>query len=181
MAGANALGEKGEQRMTWKETWQWVEGNFERVLAVLALGTMVVLLTTIVFFRFALDRGFSSAEELERMVFVWFVYLSAIYAAQQGKHIRMEAQLQLLSPRARKIVRLLADGIWIGFNWIMIREGIYLVRSLFEYPYESPALGWSMAYVYMIVPISFTLISIRILQHIYRDLKGLIRGEGSRP
>jgi len=135
---------------------------------------MAVLLTAIVFSRFILARGLSVAEELERMAFVWFVYMSAAYVAREGTHIRVEAQLQLLNEKAWKVVRLLADGIWVWFNYIIIREGIMLVHSMIIYPYESPALGWSMAYVYTLVPISFTLISVRIIQHLWREFRGLI-------
>jgi len=135
---------------------------------------MVVLLTAIVFSRFILARGLSVAEELERMAFVWFVYMSAAYVAREGTHIRVEAQLLLLNEKAWKVVRLLADGIWVWFNYIIIREGIMLVHSMIIYPYESPALGWPMAYVYTIVPISFTLMSLRIIQHLWREFRGLI-------
>jgi len=155
-----------------------MERNFERIIAVFFLCTMVVLLTAIVFCRFVLLRGLSVAEELERMAFVWFVYISAAYVAREGTHIRVEAQLQLLNEKAWKVVRLLADGIWVWFNYIIIREGIKLVHSMIVYPYESPALGWSMAYAYTLVPISFTLMSIRVIQHIWRELKGLISLKG---
>jgi len=134
---------------------------------------MVVLLSTIVFFRFVLHKGFSAAEELERMAFVWFVYMSVAYAAREGTHIRVEAHLGLLNKRAWKILRVLADGIWIWFNCIIIREGIGLVHSMIIYPYDSPALGLPMAYAYSLVPISFTLVSVRIIPHILRELKGL--------
>jgi len=154
--------------------FSFVERNFERIIAVFFLSTMVVLLTAIVFSRFILARGLSVAEELERMAFVWFVYMSAAYVAREGTHIRVEAQLLLLNEKAWKVVRLLADGIWVWFNYIIIREGIMLVHSMIIYPYESPALGWPMAYVYTIVPISFTLMSLRIIQHLWREFRGLI-------
>ena len=158
-----------------KRFFSFLERNLERIPAVFFLSTMIVLLSAIVFCRFILNRGLSAAEEIERMAFVWFVYLSAAYVAREGTHIRVEAQLQLLNPKAWKIVRLLADGIWVWFNYIIIREGVKLVHSMIVYPYESPALGWSMAYVYTLVPISFTLMSVRIIQHMGKELKSLVR------
>ncbi len=134
---------------------------------------MVVLASTVVFCRFVLHRGFSVGEELERMAFVWFVYMSVAYAAREGTHIRVEAHLGLLNKKAWKILRVLADGIWIWFNCIIVREGIGLVHSMIVYPYDSPALGLPMAYAYTLVPISFTLTSVRIIPHILKELKGL--------
>jgi TRAP-type C4-dicarboxylate transport system permease small subunit len=46
----------------------------------------------------------------------------------------------------------------------MVIESLKVIESMKEFVYYSPALGWSMAYVYYIFPISFTLMSIRIIQ-----------------
>jgi TRAP-type C4-dicarboxylate transport system permease small subunit len=46
----------------------------------------------------------------------------------------------------------------------MVFESIKVIQSMKEFAYYSPALGWSMAYVYYIFPISFTLMSLRIVQ-----------------
>lgn len=155
--------------------------NFEQIFSILCLCTMIVLLSTIVFFRFALDRGLSFAEELERMAFVWFVYMGAAHAALRGRHIRVEAHLLLLNDRTRRVLRLLADGIWVWFNYIIVREGITVVHSMIIYPYESPALGWQMAYVYTIVPISFSLMSLRIIQHYVREFQEFRKSPRSMP
>jgi C4-dicarboxylate transporter DctQ subunit len=156
----------------------FLERDFERVLSVFFLCTMVCLLSAVVFFRFVLQQGLSFAEEIERMAFVWFVYMGAAYAAREGIQIRVVAHLGLLSARARRLLMLVADIIWVWFNCIIIREGILLVHSMIIYPYESPALGWQMAYVYTIVPISFALMSIRVIQHIVRNFRALVKHEG---
>jgi C4-dicarboxylate transporter, DctQ subunit len=150
-----------------------LDRNLEKVPAICFLGVMVVLASLVVFYRFVLDKGFSAAEELERMAFVWFVYMSVAYAAREGTHIRVEAHLGLVNKKAWRILRIVADGIWIWFNCIIIREGIDLVHSMIQFPYESPALGWSMAFPYLIIPISFTLMSVRIIPHMVREIKGL--------
>ena len=59
---------------------------------------------------------------------------------------------------------ILTDIIWIGFNIIMIKKSVEVIQDLTEFPYMSPALEWSMAYVYWIFPISFALMSIRVIQ-----------------
>ena len=59
---------------------------------------------------------------------------------------------------------IVTDIIWIGFNAVMIKKSIETIRDLTEFPYMSPALEWSMAYVYWIFPISFGLMIIRIIQ-----------------
>ncbi len=161
-----------------RRLFRFFETNFEKLLAVLFLVSMVSLLTAIVFFRFVLNRGLSFAVELERMAFIWFVYTGAAYAARERRHIRVEAPLLLMKEKTRKILRLIADVIWVLFNGVIVREGIRLVHSMVVYPYESPALGISMAYAYSIVPLSFTLISIRVLQNLVKDFKAIISRDG---
>jgi TRAP-type C4-dicarboxylate transport system permease small subunit len=41
---------------------------------------------------------------------------------------------------------------------------------MLQFPYISPTLGWSMAYVYLIFPLSFSLMTIRIIQVNYLKL-----------
>ena len=59
---------------------------------------------------------------------------------------------------------LLSDLIWVFFNIVMIKESFKVIGNLKAFSFHSPALGWDMAYVYYIFPISFTLMTIRILQ-----------------
>jgi TRAP-type C4-dicarboxylate transport system permease small subunit len=46
----------------------------------------------------------------------------------------------------------------------MIQKSVEVIIDLIEFPYISPSLGWSMAYVYWIFPISFSLMTLRIIQ-----------------
>lgn len=165
---------------SWRKVWRFFDAHFEEFLSVFFLASMVILLSAIVFFRFVLNRGLSFAVELERMAFVWFVYTGAAFAARERRHIRVVAQFMLLPERTRRYFRLLADIIWIFFNIIIIREGVRVVLSMIKYPYESPTLGISMAYAYTIVPLSFVLITIRVVQNMVYDVKELINYERSR-
>ena len=152
---------------------RFIDENFEKILSNFFLFAMVVLLSAIVFFRFVLNRGLAFAEELDRMAFVWMVYMAAAFAAQRGGHIRLEAIGLILPERLNQYMRYFADLLWIGLNLIIIKEGIGVVSSMFKYRYESPAMGWSMAYVYTIVPISFTLMTFRIIQRHIREIRQL--------
>jgi len=154
---------------------RFIDENFEKILANFFLFSMVFLLSAIVFFRFVLNRGLPFAEELDRMAFVWMVYTAAAFAAQRGTHIRLEAVGLILPKRLNRYMRYFADLLWVGFNLIIIREGINVVASMFKYRYESPAMGWSMAYVYTIVPISFALMAFRIIQRHIREIRQLER------
>jgi TRAP-type C4-dicarboxylate transport system permease small subunit len=157
---------------------KFIDENFEKILANFFLFSMVFLLSAIVFFRFVLNRGLAFAEELDRMAFVWMVYTAAAYAAQKGAHIRLEAVALILPKKVNQFMRYFADLLWVGLNIVIIKEGIHVVASMFTYRYESPALGWSMAYIYTIVPISFILMTFRILQRNIREIRQLKGASG---
>ena len=42
--------------------------------------------------------------------------------------------------------------------------GYLAVMDLREFPYYTPALDWDLGYVYLVFPLSFTLMAIRIVQ-----------------
>ena len=148
-----------------------LDENFEKILSVLLLMTMVALLTTIVFFRFVLGRGLSFAEEIDRWAFVWMVYIGAAYTAQMGAHIRLEAVQRLFPVKLKKFIEYFADFLWVCFCVVVVFEGVKVVISMFEMRYESPALGINMAYVYFIIPLSFILMGFRVIQRNFRRIR----------
>ena len=103
-------------------------------------------------------------EELSRMAFVWFVFLGATYAARLAAHNRVTFQFKIFPKIVGDISMLISDLIWIGFNCTMIYFSISVIREGFEYPEYSPTLDWIMAYIFMIFPIAFSLMTIRIIQ-----------------
>ena len=116
----------------------------------------------------------SWSEELSRFAFVWFVFLGASHAARMYAHNRVVIQFRWLPKQTVNFIEAGADLIWIFFNLVMIWKSIGLIRSMMEFTYYSPTLNWSMAYVYMIFPLSFSLMTIRIIQVNYlKIVKGL--------
>ena len=103
-------------------------------------------------------------EELSRMAFVWFVYFGATYAARLAAHNRVTFQFKIFPKIIGDISTLIADLIWICFNCVIIYYSIRVIQEGFEYPEYSPTLDWIMAYVFMIFPIAFTLMTLRIIQ-----------------
>ena len=103
-------------------------------------------------------------EELSRMAFVWFVFLGATYAARLAAHNRVTFQFKLFPKIVGDISTVFSDIVWIGFNCTMIYFSINVIKEGFEYPEYSPTLDWIMAYVFMIFPIAFSLMTIRIIQ-----------------
>ncbi len=58
----------------------------------------------------------------------------------------------------------IGDILWLLFAATMAYYGYRAVVDLQEFPYFTPALDWDLGYVYLVFPLSFTLMCIRIIQ-----------------
>ena len=117
-----------------------------------------------VFAHYPLPASIAWGEELSRMAFVWFVFLGATYAARLAAHNRVTFQFRIFPEIVGNVFMFLSDLIWIAFNCTMIYFSISVIKEGFEYPEYSPTLDWVMAYIFMIFPIAFSLMTIRIIQ-----------------
>ncbi len=146
---------------------------FQPALPYLLPIILVVLFVQIIS-REVFDVNISWSEELARFSFVWFVFFGASYAARLAAHNRVTFQFRWLSKKTQNYIEAFADAIWIVFNIVIIYKSIFLIRSMLQFPYISPTLGWSMAYIYLIFPLSFTAMTIRIIQVNYlKIVKGV--------
>jgi len=138
---------------------------FLQILLRLVFGGFLLLSQYIPVFKgYPLPASIPWGEELSRMAFVWFVFLGATYAARLAAHNRVTFQFKIFPKIVGNISMLISDLIWIGFNCTMIYYSLNVIREGFEYPEYSPTLDWIMAYIFMIFPIAFSLMTIRIIQ-----------------
>ena len=114
--------------------------------------------------HYPLPASLPWGEELSRFAFVWFVFFGATYAARLAAHNRVTFQFKIFPKIVGNIFTLFSDLVWIVFNCVMIFYSINVIKEGFEFPEFSPTLDWLMAYVFLIFPIAFSLMTIRIIQ-----------------
>lgn len=138
---------------------------FEEVICGVLLCALMLLLGTQVVLRFGFGTALTWSEELIRFLFVWFAYLGAVLGAQRGGHIRITTFVSLL-PRKnmREVVLLIADLSWICFNLSVVYISYDLLEKFSRFPQSSAAMGVDLFWVYLIVPISFFLMTVRLIQ-----------------
>jgi TRAP-type C4-dicarboxylate transport system permease small subunit len=156
--------------MNGKEVIKRFFSNFESYVCQFLLAFFVTLLFVQIILRELFGYTLSWGEELARFSFVWFVFLGAVVAAQLAAHNRVTFQFKIFPKKTRDYIQAFSDLIWLCFNLVMIYKSVFLIQSMMEFTYESPTLGWNMAYVYFIFPIAFTAMSIRIVQVNYLKL-----------
>lgn len=162
-----------------------MRGKFKKIpiegyAAIVFTMILIILLSLQVFFRFVFAKSISWAEEVARFAFVWAIYSSIIYAANLDKHIRITMHLKYLPAKYQKWLLTFADVLWVFFVGTIAIVGVEFVWKMFKYPYISQTTGINLAYIYLIIPLGFTLLAIRIVQSILRRLKGEVEIKDSR-
>jgi TRAP-type C4-dicarboxylate transport system permease small subunit len=146
--------------------------NFEEYLCAILTLVFIAVLSIQVFMRYVLQGSISWSEEVSRYAFIWMMFLSASLASQKRTHIRVTAPLLLLPEKYRTYILMISDSIWVFFNCVVVYLSTLQVKSMFQFKYLSPSLQWSMAYIYMIIPIGFALMTVRIIVGYVRQFTG---------
>lgn len=148
-----------------------IDDKFEEYFA----ASLLVVMTFLIFFqvisRFILNAPLAWSEESARYIFVWLIYISAALAVKRQEHIRVEIGLVLLKGKAKKIGYIITDIIFLIFSYFLVKDGIILVQKLTEHGQLSPAIGFSMNYVYAIIPFGYGLMTLRLIQNIVLRLR----------
>lgn len=139
--------------------------NIEKYTSFLLLIALVIVLSLQIFYRYFLGLSIPWAEEVSRFVFVVMVYLSISFAAQRGRHIRIMMQFKWFKERTKILILSFADIIWISYNTFIIVKGIEMVNEMFSFRYNSPVLNIPMYFVYGIIPLSFGIMNVRVIQN----------------
>ena len=148
--------------------------NIESYICRTLLAVFVVLLFAQILSREIFSYSIPWSEELATYMFVWFVFFGASYAAKLYAHNRVTFQFKLVSKKVANYVEAFADIFWIIFNVYFVYLSFNFVFFKMNLFWKSQTLGIPMKYIYLILPIAFTLMTIRIIQANYLKLvKGI--------
>ncbi|HIC65777.1 MAG: TRAP transporter small permease [Paracoccus sp. (in: a-proteobacteria)] len=148
--------------------WSFLD-KFESHVCRILLAVFVTLLFAQIVARQLFGFSITWIEELSVILFVWFAYFGASYAARMAAHNRVGFHLNALGREKARIVEAIGDLFWIAFNLVFIWQSIEFISRLKPFV-KAQTLGWEMRYVYLALPIAFTLMTLRILQVNYLKL-----------
>jgi len=156
-------------RKVMSRLWNFFD-NFESIFCRILLVGFVCLLFTQIVSREIFGVSITWIEELSVYMFVWFVYFGASYAAKMAAHNRVTFQFKFLPKTAVNIIEAFADLFWIFFNVYFIYLATDFVFNKMNKFWKSQTLGIEMKYIYMVLPIAFSLMTIRVIQVNYQRL-----------
>jgi len=145
--------------------------NMDGYVAVVALAITIILLSLQVFFRYVLNASLTWSEEVSRFTYVWFVYLGVSMAVRSKEHVRVVAHLKYFFPRFYNKILFFSDVLWLCYSVLLLWESVKFIKSMFRFKFLSPSLGVSMVWVYMIIPLLFILMIVRLVQVHYLEFR----------
>ena len=153
-----------------------VNGMVRWVVIVLMLVMTVTVFLQIVF-RYVFNIPLGWSEEMARFSFVWVSFFGASALMRVREHVNVTVFVDNFPPRLRAVCVLIANLCALIFAYYFVVGGIALTTN--EWAQLAPAMQIPMGWVYVVIPISATLMAIWIaLQTI--EAFGTLLG-GARP
>ncbi|WP_104399066.1 TRAP transporter small permease [Vibrio penaeicida] len=151
-----------------------IEQNLERWLCLMFYSMIVLTIISEVTRRFVLSYSSIWGEEVARYCFIYLAWIGASLAVKNRAHIRIDVLLGFLPNRAQIAVYLFSDFLTLILAVISLVVSIGPVLTSLEYGSVTHGLRISQVWFLFAVPFGFTLIVLRLLQSIRRDVKALL-------
>lgn len=135
---------------------------------------LIVLLTAAqVFSRYILKNPLGWTEELVRFVFIWSIFVGAVIASKNRQHIKVEVLRKYFSDSVNTFIEIFINlSIVVFFIYIIPSAFRY---ALYAYHIKSVALGISMFFVYISLPLCGVFMTIYYISHIIEDIHKLTK------
>jgi C4-dicarboxylate transporter, DctQ subunit len=162
--------ERSGDPMSGKRPFIYFINNIETMVCEGLLAAFVILLFAQVVARQVFQYSIAWSEELSTYMFVWFAYLGAVVAAKMSAHNRVTFHFKFLPKIVGKTLLVVSDLLWVAFNLYFVYLSYDFIFNRMNLFWKSQTLGVPMKFIYLILPLAFSLMSIRILINLYRTV-----------
>lgn len=120
--------------------------------------------------RFVFDYSSLWGEEAARYAFIFLVWIGAAVGIKNRTHIRIDLILEMLPPRGVALVYAFGDIATIVFACFALYWSLDPVAVSFEYGSVTDGLRVTRGWFLLSVPLGFTLVLIRTVESLVRDV-----------
>ncbi len=150
--------------------------NGERWLLLVFYAFVVSVIFVEVVRRFVFQYSSIWGEETARYAFIYLVWIGAAAAIKDRAHIRIDIIFKFLPPKGVAILYLLGDIITLVFACAALYWTLESVGTSLRFGAATHGLRINQAWFSFAVPFGFSLILIRLVQSIRRDLDDIRSG-----
>ena len=148
----------------------------ERWLCLMFYTMIVLTLVSEVLRRFGLSYSSIWGEEIARYSFIYLAWFGAALAIRNRSHIRIDVLLNALGRRSKAALYIFGDLASLLLSVVALWVSTEPVVTSIEFGSVTDGLRISKAWFLIAVPLGFSLIVIRLLQSLYRDVQDLFAG-----
>ena len=154
-----------------------VDRDGERWLLLVLYSTIVVTIAMEVIRRFVLSYSSIWGEEVARYAFIYLAWIGASAAIRNRAHMRIDVILHYVPPKAKSAIYLFGDICTLILAIIALYWSIEPVITSIKFGSVTHGLRISQAWFLAAVPLGFSLMTLRLLQSIWRDVHGIRTGK----
>ena len=114
------------------------------------------------------------AEELARFMFIWLTFIGSVIANDQLQHMRLDIVVNKFPEKVSRIIVGVSYILVLVLLVILIKGGVDYTVS--QWDWCSSALGVRHGIVYIIAPISFTIMAIQYVFRLVQMVCEIIKG-----
>lgn len=157
--------------------WNWIDENFEKMFLVSGLLAIILFITFQTTYRYIIVHFASSAgaavwtEELARYIFIWISYLALSVAVRKRSSIRIDIIYDRLPVRMQNASWVIVEIFFLILTLTICWYGWAQIERLQEFPQFTTALRIPYIIPYLILPLDFGLMSLRLLQSLAAQVK----------
>lgn len=110
-------------------------------------------------------------EETARYIFIWTTYLAIPFAIKQRSNIRVDVVYSKLSEKAQDVSWIVVDLCMLTLCCAIFYNGVEHIQMQFTFPQITAALRIPYYIPYLILPVGFGLMTIRLFEDLYFQVR----------
>ncbi len=118
-----------------------------------------------VFSRYVAGRTMPWYDEVARYLFIWMSFLAAAVAVRRRAHFGVNLLVSRFPPGVQRGVRSLTWLIVIGYGLFITIQGLLVMEGVSVQ--ESPALGLTLSWVFLAIPVHGVLCMLYAAGHLW--------------
>lgn len=168
---------QADSQNTFSAVLKWLDENFEKPFLFTGMLSIILIITFQTFYRYVgthftvSSSGSVWTEEIARFIFIWISYLAIPLAIKKRNNIRVDIIYDRLSPRFQAISWVVVDLCFLALVSIVFWMGLDNLKMLQLYPQSAPGTGIPYMIPYIILPLGFGLMGLRLLQDLFKQVR----------
>lgn len=152
-----------------KFDWKKFVVNIDQYISAILFIVIMVLLFMQVVSRYVFRHSFTWTEELSVILFVWMTYAGVSSAITYRKNLRIDALLNAVPFKAKKVMLIISDVVCIVFDIYLIFPFLQLINGIGSA--KTPILGIPRALSYWLIPFIMVVCVVKLVADIFKLAK----------